>query len=200
MFNFSNCAEPSQITLGTIFTDLQGRRAHQAVCWDFMCITGLWYTCCLHPFTFSSKTKAWTKPRTGHGRSPVPTSQQEHRSLPEHKRQPCKQSAPCAEGEATSKTVPVWAWGSPICTSSKPGTVTLNKVAQSISPRQECCGTQTSSCSKSCLLLPVVSQPSGKSKARKQTLLLTPKVWKHTRACLVSRTPKRNTLLIPAGN
>lgn len=31
--------------------------------------------------------------------------------------------------------MPVWAWGSPICTSSKPGIVILNKVAQGIIPQ-----------------------------------------------------------------
>lgn len=95
MFNFSNCSECSQVTLGSIFTDWQGRRTHQSVCWDLLCITDLWYKCCLHLLTFSSKAKAWTKPRTGHGRifwqDLVVASQQVQGSLPEHK--PCKQSA-----------------------------------------------------------------------------------------------------------
>lgn len=206
VFNFSNCSEPSQVILRNIFTDDREegptRLSAETSCVSLSCGTRL------HHFTIRSKTKAWTKQRTGHGRSlwqalcPHPSRSREASlntsDSPANKVHPVLQKVKpppslCQSGLGEAPFAPrvsqgLWSW------------TKWHRVSSPRHLQQKCFGAQTSSHSKRCLLLSVVSQPSGKSKARKQTLLLTPKAWKHTKTCLVSRTPKRNTLLIPAGN
>lgn len=171
MFTFSNCSEPSQV----IFTDWQGRRAlklsaetsHVSLTVVHMLSTSLHIQ-----FQGQSLNKAKNRAQ----QNLLPASQQQQGRLPEHKQQPWKQSLPCtAEGETTSKTVLAWAWGSPLCTLSKPGTVTLNTGAQGITPRhlqQKCFGTQTSSHSATFYFLWFLSPQEKAKQANKPYLSL----------------------------
>lgn len=58
MCNFSNCSEFFQVTLESIFRDWQGRRTHQAVCWNLLFITDLGYRYCPGTLILSSMTQA----------------------------------------------------------------------------------------------------------------------------------------------